>query len=84
MLTLDEKLKRCIGCHNNYYNHEAGWKGPGPGDVKVDGKGCWYLNTAKACNKLVYYSTSDVKQSLRKNTLTCWQNNISRGTIIKK
>ena len=82
-LSKTEKKKRCVGCRANRYNMGAGYVENPKYDAVVTCDECWHLKTARAANKLVYYSTSDIKPTRRNGTLSCWHNNIGSGTIIK-
>lgn len=79
-----EKKKRCFGCRANRYNMGRGFVENPQTDAPVNCDECWHLETARPCNKLVYYSPGDYQPFLRANTLSCWHNNMGHGTITKR
>jgi hypothetical protein len=60
-LSKREKLKHCVGCRSNYYNH------PNKQGVKE----CWHLENAKLENREIYYSTHQIKPT-KVRTLYCF------------
>jgi hypothetical protein len=78
-LSTAEKKRRCIGCRANRYNMGRGYQESGV-DAPVTVDQCWHLKSARAANKKVYYSPSDINLTLRKGTLTCWHNNFGYGS----
>ena len=80
-LSREEKLRRCAGCVANRYNMGRGYQ-ERPIDAPVNVDECYNLDTAKACNKWVYYSVNDHKPTRRNMTLSCWHNSLGYGTII--
>jgi len=82
-LTKAEKLNRCIGCHDNYYNAGNGYPHESGDTPLVNGEECWSLPGAKPCSKMVYYLPSDMQKTLREDTLECWHNNFGTGDIIR-
>ena len=74
-LSKAEKKLRCVGCRSNRYNMGAGYvERPGV-DAVVTCDECWNLASARAANIYVYYSSNDVKPTLRKGSLSCWSPN---------
>lgn len=77
-----EKKKLCSGCRSERYNMGVGFQETSR-DTPVSCEECWSLSSARICNKMVYYSPSDIKPHRKTRTLTCWHNNFGYGEQVK-